>query len=316
MKRILNWFGKAGGEPAPAPPALPRVTVEQIGDFQRHFPIGARVRYYPEYQKNILLDSVILAYALDGALVYANHALRSGRPGEGAGLVLDSPTGARRIAQVDRFHFVIPQTTRTELDYPNGAPAGGPERLAERPVNDFVRGNTITLFNKGDNGKVPHLETTVARITTLTEGYYANRRVALLQPEPETFTYLDQREFPRIYTAIPAALGESPDGEPHPCTIRDFSERFVRVDLATDDSLRADLAEGRRLFLTVPLPHQDRAFVLRATVHRLGEAETVLALTGILKARRFENLDLVDELDLKTSLLHHPATQPFCSTES
>lgn len=315
MKRILGWLGVGGvGAPDAEEVSGRRITPAQVGEFLRLFPIGTRLRYYPEYQKNSHFDSVILAYRLDGALVYSSHALRLSEAGGRPELHLGTQGAKQRITELGRFHFVVPHSARTELDYSAGVTGASDERLAERPANDFLRGNTITLLSKGANGKVPQIDTTVTRVAVLPDGFYANRRVAFLEPSPETLTLRDQREFPRIYTAVPASLAEAPETDAHACTIRDFSERFLRVDLAAGDPFWEGLADGKRIFVTVGLPHQSRVLVLRAAVHRRDGDHAVLALTGILKDRRFETLDLIDELDLKTSLLHHPATQEFDAT--
>jgi hypothetical protein len=181
-------------------------------------------------------------------------------------------------------------------------------------VNDFQRGNAITLFNKGANGKVPHVDTTVARVVLLQGGYYANRKVALLEPDPDTLVSLDQRFYHRVYTKIPATVAETQETEPHDCWIRDFSERFVRIQIRQSEEFLASLRDGDRVLLSIDLEHESRAFVVKGSVHRKGKDDLVLALSSILKEGRFQDLDLIDELDLKTTLLHHPETQRTIET--
>ncbi len=313
MKRIINWLAKGAATPEPAavvPVGIPLVTV---GEFLRHFPIGARVHYFPEYQRSVKLDTLVLGYDINGQQVYSDHAVGLDLGAAGAVLTLRVVPGRpERLTAVERFRFLVPFKSRSEMDHG----AGQDESFTEKTVNDFKRGNTITLFNRGANGKVAYLDCTVARVIDLHDGVYANRKVAVLEPDAQSFRFLDQRQYHRVYTCLPASLSPEPDAEGTPCSVQDFSDRYLRLEVDASQGWLKTARAGDRLFLTIHVPRRSEPFLLAGTLHRLGSAYLVLALTAIHKDRRFQNMDLIDELDLKTTLLHHPETQRHLSEEA
>ncbi|MDF1551651.1 MAG: hypothetical protein P1P84_01250 [Deferrisomatales bacterium] len=314
MKRIINnWLGKGGAAPAPAAAAPAGVPLATVGEFLRHFPIGARMHYFPEYQRSVKLDTLVLGYDINGHHVYSDHAVSLELDAATAALALRTAPGRlERIATAARFCFLVPFKSRSEMDYGTGQE----ESFTEKTVNDFKRGNTITLFNKGSNGKVAYLDCTVARLIDLRDGVYANRRVAALEPDGGSFQFLDQRQYHRVYTCLPASLSPEPDAVGTPCSVQDFSDRFLRLEVDASQGWLTAAREGDRLFLTIHVPGRPAPFLLAATLHRRGAAYLVLALTAIHKDRRFQKMDLLDELDLKTTLLHHPETQRSLAEEA
>jgi len=311
VRQLLRWMSnrEPGRTQSTAAEVVePLFPVEQIGEFLRHFPLGVRILYYPEFQKNTKLDTIVLGYGINDEMIFSQQAVRVRRTGGMARLFTQSAAGPVEVPRVDRFHFIVPHQERSELDFPAKGRALGTAAMTEKVVNDFKRGNTITLVNKGGKGKVPHVDSVVVRVLDLREGVFAHRRVVLLEPDPGSLEFLDQRHYHRVYTRIPAGLAQDPKGEKHPCTILDFSERYLRLELSPESSLRAQTGEGSRLFLFVDFQHRDQRVLLKGTAHRFTADGLVLGLQAIYKHQRFQNLDLLDELDLKTSLLHHPTT--------
>jgi hypothetical protein len=301
-------MGSKGGEGAAAEVVEPLLRVEQIGEFLRHFPVGARVHYYPEYQKKAKFDTIVLGYGVNGETFFSHQSLRIRRAGGAARLFAQTETGSVEVPRVDHFHFIVPHQERRELDYSAAGASSSAEAMTESVVNDFRRGNTITLINKGSGGKVPHIDAVVARVLDLRTGVFANRRVVFLEPDPGSLEFLDQRHYHRVHTRIPAVLAEDPKGEKYACSILDFSERHLRLELPPDSPLRGGTREGSRLFLIIDFQHRAQRVVLKAAAQRVTAEGLVVALQSIYKDKRFHTLDLIDELDLKTSLLHHPTT--------
>ena len=315
MKRIMDWLGKGGAtRDTVAAEAAPGIDLCMVGEFLLHFPIGTRVHYFPEYQRSIKLDSIILGCDIDGQRIYSDHAVHVDNMGGTPSITLRTPDGEQRIERVERFCFLVPYKSRSEIDYP--VAGGSDNAFTEKNVNDFKRGNTITLFNKGANGKVPYLDTNVARVRELRDGVYANRMVALLDPDPKSFQFLEQRQYHRVYTRIPATLSAELEGEGFPCSVQDFSERYLRIVVDGSQPWVEGVREGVKVVLTVHVPGRSEPFLLRGAVHRRGEAYLVVELAAIYKQKRFQNMDMIDELDLKTTLLHHPETQQSLAEEA
>jgi hypothetical protein len=313
MKGLFSWIGSSNeGTQATEVQLQSSVTPEDVGKFLKYFPIGTRVQYYPEFSENIRFDTFILAYAIDETLVFANSSISFSRAEGESKLLITTESGEQRTSNFESFHFLVPRVTRSEIHYSGTAE----DASVQRPVNDFTRGNTITLINKMRNGKVSRIDTAVTRSAVLTEGCYAKRHAAYLQPSPETFEMCDKREFSRIYTNIPASLTEAPESEARSCMIIDYSEGYLRVDLAHGDPLWTKISKGNQIFVSFDLPHKSEAILMQATAMRIQGDQIVLKLTSILRGKQFKDLDFIDKLELKASFLEHPATPKPSSSES
>jgi len=312
MKGLFSWIGNGnGGTRAAEVQQQPHVTLEDVDKFLKYFPIGTRLQYYPEFSENIRYDTFILAYAFDEILVYANSSVSVSQAEGASEFLLLTESGEQRISNLDNFHFLVPRITRSEIHYGGTAE----DASVQRPVNDFIRGNTVTLINKMVNGKVARIDTAVTRGAVLTEGYYAKRHAAYVQPYTKTFELCNKREFARIYTNIPASLAGAPESEAHLCKIVDYSEGYLRVDLAQHDPLWTQLSKGSQIYVSFDLPHKSCVIMMQAIALRIQGDQIVLKLTSILRGKQFKELDFIDKLELKASFLDHPATPKPSSGE-
>ncbi len=273
----------------------------KINDLIRHFPIGEKVRYYPEHQKDGTLDTLILGYGINGFFVYAPQEIRI------TPSVLRLFTGDEHklITELESFSLLIPYNPDDEnkRDYHRRAELG--------PRGAFRRRNTITLVANGDEGVLSHLDTRVRRILSVEEGIYTGHQVVILDVIPSTLSYSDQRRHYRVHTRLPATL-HLRDGGSYPCTLLDFSEKSVRLafDEADMSEELQSLSEFRRLTLGFDLGNerQPKTIELDGTLYRRSGPRMVIRLQGIYRDGRQEALGLVDVLAIKSGLLKHPAT--------
>ena len=244
----------------------------------RHFPVGAKLQYYPEYRKNIVLDSVVIAYAINDTVVYST-----------AGLTCDESSGVLEFSDQDQklvfkkitsFRIILPvfSQTETKLDYIRR------EELLK--VGGLVMGNVITLMGQQSNGQVPVLETVVAKRTMLKDGFYANQTVALLDIDAETLMLSDQRAHLRLKTKIPATIQVSKRGEYAllNCTMIDFSDRSLRLRVDGEFADEAMPREGGKLIVSFNLPGQSEYISLTGEVFRIEGDAIVVMLTGFVEA--------------------------------
>jgi len=303
VKFIKKVFGtdkgaSAGGQQASVvdePLDLPR-----INELIQHFPIGEKLRYYPEYQKDCALDTLILGYAINGFFIYSPMDIRS-TPG-----VLRLFTGEEHtlITELESFSLLIPfnPDDDNKRDYVRRAELG--------PRGPFRRHNTITLTANSDDGILCHLDTLVRKVMPVNDGIYAGHQVVLLDVVPSSLVLTDQRRHYRVNTRLPATLSLR-DGGAYACTLRDFAEQSVQINLDESNEELDSLSEFRRLTLCFDLgsERQPKIFELDGSMYRKSGNRLVMKLQGIYKAGKLGNLDLVDILDIKASLLKHPATQ-------
>lgn len=311
MGLLTRIFTKSGADApkASTQPAGDGWDLGSVSEILRHFPIGSRVLYCPEFKKELRLESIILGCSINQHLVYSQSDLSLPEVGSAEDLVVRGEVEDHHVREVKTFYLVVPHQSRSEIDYRPEAANGSGVQMVQNAVNDFGRGNYITLISFSPYGRVPHLETRVKSTTVLSKGYYAGHKVSLLDPYANTLSYFDKRRHQRVSTRIPASLQLSAEGAEHPCLLEDFSERFARVRLRDKDALFEGLESGRRLLLHLDLPPSDSGTTLQAAVYRKVRGSVVLELRALLKDGRFSTLQLVDQLDLKARLLHHPETQ-------
>lgn len=304
MKSVLKWISSIGDdEPEPQPKAF---TIERVEEYIRFFPIGTRIRYSPEFQISTKIESLILGYRINGYIVFEAHALRFNVKEGALALLLRTERGMDEITVVSDFCFILPHQYRSEVDF--GADFGDQELMREKKVNDFRRGGMLRLMNKGLDGKVPSVDATVLMTLGVAQGVYANTRVVLLVPDEDSFLLMDQRVFHRVYTHIPATVAVDVSGPRYQCTLLDFSERYLRLSMDDSPKFAAGLRESAKIFVLIEGDQPSQTILLGGQVYRKRGANCVIALTHILKDNRLQRIDPLDELELKTKLLHHPKT--------
>lgn len=304
MKGVFRWI--SGGEEEEETPKAKRVAMERVEEFVRFFPIGTRLRYTPEFQVSTKIESLVLGYRINGLMVFEAHALRFNLQQGALSLSLRTERGDEKITSVEEFCFILPHQFRSEVDFGSGF--GETDTSKEKKVNDFRRGASIRLMNKGFDGKVPSVETVVMQTIGITQGIYSNLRVVMLAPDPDSFLLMDQRIFHRIYTHIPATVAVDVNGPRYKCILLDFSERYIRLNMDDSQQFAASLREGSKLFVVIEGEPGSQAILLGGQVYRKRQFNCILALTHILKDKRLQRIDPIDELELKTRLLHHPKT--------
>ncbi len=80
MFRFFKSGSKSAAGDGPRDGAL--LDGRALGRVLQHFPVGGKVQFYPEYRKEILLDSVVIAYIINGEFIYSFADLQQGSPDE------------------------------------------------------------------------------------------------------------------------------------------------------------------------------------------------------------------------------------------
>lgn len=302
-KLTRGFFGRARGAAA----AMPRDEAPQIIDPQRLaevircFPISGKIRYYPEHRKDIVLESIVIAYGIDSRLVYTRHDIRIDETSGEPVFTLDEDWKDRRLSGVRSFCLLIPYVGGMEgdLDYDR--------RVALETGGFLQRGETLTLMSLSNARGVPHVNTVVRKRTLLREGYYANHAVVVLEVRTDTLNHIDQRQQVRVRTAIPVTLQTTDDTPPCAAMMVDFTESSMKFRL---DRAAGEVAERRNLIVTIDLPAHGRKFILGGRTLRRDGDYLVITLVSRFRDARFRDIELMDALDLKATLLQHPSTRP------
>lgn len=275
----------------------------QLVELMQCFPIGGKVRYYPEDDAELALDTIVIAYGINDHLVYTQNDIRSEINDQEQIFLLDDNWRDLVVRKVHSFCLLIPNILddRNDLSYPRKV-----ELLNE---TRFARGRDLTLISlRGDRG-VPHLRTYVRKRLIMKDGYYANHPVVVLETQPNSLTLVDQRQERRLHTAAAATLKVLGGEESCPCTLVDFSESFARVRGDVDGTVFQLFYVGQTLGMSIDIGRHTRPLNIEGKVIRRDDEYLVLEFINIERKGRMVPFTMMDVFEFKATLLQHPETR-------
>jgi hypothetical protein len=296
-KPVAAGTKNAAGKPEIQPGALCRL--------MRLFPIGAKVRFYPEYRKEIMLDSVIIGYAINGELVYSVQGLVCDK--DSGPMAFSDQTKLHSYSRIQSFRIIVPAANQSEakLDYHR--------REELHKIGGLTPGNTITLISERQGQHLPVLETTVQKRALLSQGYYAGITVAMLDVSIETLKLTDQRVHVRLQTNMPVSVQyyDGPDSNLVNCTMLDFSECSLRIKFAEGFPVESMPHADEDLILSFHLPDRAGNLSLVGNVFRVeGDAAVVMLKGSLGNNQAVAPLSPIDILEIKANLLQNGRARP------
>ncbi len=275
------------------------ISCETVVNLMHYFPIGTRLRYYPEYQKDIMMNTLLVAYWINGDLIYSTKGVSFNNNV----LVLNDRGTHRSYQIIDSFRFVVPvlEDQESKLDYAKR------EELAK--VGGMTRGNTITLMAEKHDGQIPVLDTIVNKRAILKDGLYANQQVALLDIDFDSLSITDQRAHLRLQTNVPVSLQVADNGQMRLLNgrMKDFSDCSLRVDVEHDLIVDSRPKEGEEVIVSFHLPNCPEMISLAVKVYRVMGDSIVMMFSGRVENGRMRPLSQIDILNVKANLLQHCA---------
>ena len=297
---LKNLFGKNFGAAEAVPHARDqgRIDPDRIRILIEFFPIGKKLRYYPEFDKDIVLDTLVVAYCVNGYFLYSMESIETDRDGVPTVFRVKEDSVRLPAANLSLFQLLVPDTSDLEmkLDYTRRA------RISRH--GQFSAGNNISLISNAGMKGVSMLDTEVARQIVLHDGPYAHRNMVLLTPELDTLSVADQRQKPRTRIKVAATMLVPAGNYSGPCTLVDISEAEVRVrwnERASAPSVR----EGDAMILDVCLDEAERRYAISGVVVRRSTGTCVVELNGQTREGRFVPFAPLDLLELKAGLLNY-----------
>jgi len=291
---------------------LSMLKVQQV---VQHFPIGFRMQYFPEYLKDKKIDTIIAAFVVNDYVIYSNKDIQVVEQEDGQrGLEMHQNGETIMLDRIHGFQILIPQIERKEIDFRVNVQQKKEGTMAsmEKKANDFLRGNSITLFYRNPILKgMLQLDTEVAKKIVFKTGPYAKRKLVMLQPLLESFECVDLRRFSRINTRIPVQIYNEGTTKQEGVEgfIQDFSERFVRVEIGGEkEHLFGTIGGGDRIVLKVILGDQEPKLVLKGSIFRKRKNNIIISLRNVMKDGEFQIIDGLDEIYIKSVMLDHPNT--------
>jgi hypothetical protein len=300
---LKTLFGK-GSREGRAKDALPgsartRMDLAQVRTLIDFFPIGKKLRYYPEFQREIVFDTLVVAYGVNGHFIYSADSIE--RDDDGVPRVFHCPERGMRIpaTAIHLFQLLVPDTSEleTKLDYHRWGIIGRGRQ--------FNAGNCISLISNSGVKGVSTVDTEVAKQVNLPDGPYATTNLVLLTPDLSTLSITDQRRKVRTKINAPVKLALPDNPLARLCTIVDISEGELRLRVREHGTSMPELARGDIVFIETELGEAERHYFMKASVIRRSGETCVVHLEGQLKDGKLRPLAPLDLLELKAGLLNY-----------
>lgn len=268
------------------------------------FPIGRKQRYYPSHRDEIVFDTIVVAYRVNGHMIYSLNEIDSDAEGSPAFFKIGQAGERVHVSQLKNFELVVPDTSDMErtLDYERRAALGRGRQ--------FDVGNVISLVSSQVGRGASVLDTVVRQVIESEEGPYAYRKLICLQPTVETMSVTDQRAKARAITNVPVLLAEVNGAWQQAWKIIDISDQAIRVQRCAeqDPEQEAELFPlHQEVLLQIRIPNTEQAYDLKGYVMRRFPKIRVIRLVAVLNQKRFQNFAAYELLELRAALLNYKA---------
>ena len=271
---------------------------ERLKMLAEHFSIGRKIRYFPEFQRDIVFHTIIIAWRVNDHYVYAREAIEKDDEGTPTGFLVGEKKTRLPLGKVKRLQLMVPDTTDMErsLDYVRRASLGR--------NGQFVRGNAITLISDTCQRGIPSVDTQVVSRIRMKDGPYADNQMVLIRPELDTLTIADQRQKARVASHVPVSLYLKDDAPPVGCILGDFSDVSLRLLVAPDQKALPPMKVNDKVVVILNLGDAASIYRIRGSVFRTAADSCVIRLKQLYKDGDFSPIKTMDVLEIKTGLLN------------
>lgn len=301
MKRFLgkSLGSKGAKETTSGRTPQSRINLDRLNLLIEFFPIRKKLRFYPVSEMELVFDTIVVAYCVNGNFIYSGEAID--RDSEGHPMAFHTGGNGERtpVQGVKLFQLLVPDTSELEmkLDCKRRALHGRGRR--------FNKGNCITLkANAGDKG-VSTVETKVSKQIVLQDGPYAHTNMILLTPELHTLAVTDQRKNSRTKIHAPVTVSLLDEKFCVNCTFVDISEGTVRIRVRDSGVTMPAMLRGDAVILEIDLGEEKRHYAIKGEVIRHSPETCVTQLKGQFKDGRLGSFSPLDLLELKAGLLNY-----------
>ena len=271
---------------------------EHLKMLGEHFSIGRKIRYFPEFQRDIVFHTIIIAWRVNDHYVYAREAIEKDDEGTPTAFLVGEKRTRLPLGKVKRLQLMVPDTTDMErsLDYVRRASLGR--------NGQFVRGNAITLISDTCQRGIPSVDTQVVSRIRMKDGPYADNQMVLIRPELDTLTIADQRQKARVASHVPVSLYLKDDAPPVGCILGDFSDVSLRLLVASDQKALPPMKVNDKVVVILNLGDAASIYRIRGSVFRTAADSCVIRLKQFYKDGDFSPIKTMDILEIKTGLLN------------
>lgn len=301
---LKTLFGKKFGSSGEKNPPQEKTSqlkaeLERIRTLIEFFPIGKRLRYYPEFNKDIVLDTLVVAYCVNGSFLYSLESIECDADGFPTAFRVGENNVRIAASALKLFQVLVPDTSHLEmkLDYLRRAQIGR--------GGQFSKGNYITLISNAGAKGVSTVDTEVAKHVSLRDGPYAQMNLILLTPELKSLSVSDQRIKSRTKTNVPVKVFLPDEKMPLLCTMVDISETSFRLRTSERGATMPALKKGDGMIVQIELGELERQYSVKGSVVRRASETCVVQMDGQIRDGRLAVFSPLDLLELKAGLLNY-----------
>lgn len=300
MKLLRSHHSDDNSKTHATPGWLSQESLQELMDL---FPIGQSIQHFPEYHNEEIENTVILAYCINKEFIYSMADIQL----DDEQLIIEGDVNKPiTLSDIDNFYLIVPFVEHSQLDYVRNK-----SHLVDTPINNYSLGNSITLLSTSTELRCePQLDTTVVRQMVLKGGIYANNKVVALEPIIDGLEHVDRRVFQRVETDIEIDIAPIKSPDFMPAQLMDYCEKTARIAFQ-EGSFLSKMNATESIQLLFQSYKSTQKFLLAAEIQKIEKTDAVVSFTGIKKGRRFVDLENVDLLAIKASLLQHPKTRPL-----
>jgi hypothetical protein len=288
----------AGGPTSPAVPEQ-KINLGQLNTLIEFFPIGKKVSYCPEYTKEVVFDTLVVGYCVNGKLLYSGGAIDRDAEGHVAMFRTADNDEPIPVSRLKLFQMLVPDTTELEgkLDYGRRALIGRGRQ--------FTKGNSISLISRAGAKGVSSVDTEVAKRLVLPDGPYAAAKMILLTPELRSLLVTDQRGKARAKTSVPVSISFLDGKRSGSYIIADVSDGAMRIRGGDGNKTIPPMERGDEVILEIDLGEVERHYTIKGSVFRQSSVFFVIQLDGLLKDGVLTSFSQLDFLELKAGVLNY-----------
>lgn len=294
FKKLWNSFNSPTTDKTADAPMFDRAKLKMLNEY---FHVGKKLRYYPEYQRDIVFNTVIIAYCVNSQFLYSHDDVLLDQEGFPTGFRI-SGKSVLALEDVKKFQLLVPDTTDMErtLSYATRAELGR--------AGQFRQGNAMTLVVETEKRSIPTLDTMVDRRHIMKDGPYEGSATVLVTPDFDSLVLADKRRKQRVETEVRADLYLAPDAPPFSCVLRDFSERSLRLRVSGASQAMPAMASADQVVIEFNLGDATSMCRFRGRVFRRTDDFCVIDIEHLYKSGDFENVKSMDIMEIKTGLLN------------
>ncbi|HTY99992.1 MAG TPA: hypothetical protein VMB75_09165 [Rhodocyclaceae bacterium] len=292
------WKSLVSPEPHPGHKHV-AINRDKLKMLVENFPVGRRLRYTPEYQHDIVFDTILVGYSVNDHFIYSRDAVRLDDDDVPVAFSFGPGKPALPADRVRSLYLMVPDTSDMErsLDYNRRAALGR--------TGQFTQGNAITLIADSGQRGVPTVDTQVEKRLKLADGPYAEHRMILLDPDFSSLAITDQRRKPRQRTEIPADLYLQEGAPASRCMVADFSDLTVRLRSRDSQEPMPAMQPRDEVTVVIDLGEMAKTYLVRGSVFRSTEADAVIELKQLYRDGDFAPFKLMEALEIKAGLLNY-----------